>query len=204
MEGKTPVEGTHHDHDPRRVYPPSEVQSRLEVSASGLRRLAGIYERTVGPLPRDERGRVWPEDAVDALEVARSLVRDGRAVSIDAALRGQSVEGEAEPHSVPARPSTDEINPGAAILAELRALREAQEENNRRMARLEEALGIGAELNAPATVAGLEAPEDGTDTVTGPEGGTATVAVPGTPPESTDAGLWRRVASWFGFGGLRS
>ena len=73
--------------DTRRVYPPAEVQARLEVSASGLRRLAGIYERTVGQLPRDERGRVWPEEAVEQLERARAIVRDQRAVSIEAALR---------------------------------------------------------------------------------------------------------------------
>jgi hypothetical protein len=88
-------EGISEGQEQRRVYPPHEVQSRLAVSASGLRRLAGIYERTMGPLPRDERGRMWPEDAVEALEDARTLVRESRGISIEAALRGQEVRGAA-------------------------------------------------------------------------------------------------------------
>ncbi|HVF02791.1 MAG TPA: hypothetical protein VNA27_15815 [Rubrobacteraceae bacterium] len=94
--GDSGAEGIPKGQEQRRVYPPSEVQARLEVSASGLRRLAGIYERTVGSLPRDERGRVWPEDAVEALEDARAMVRESRAVSIEAALRGQELDAGTE------------------------------------------------------------------------------------------------------------
>jgi hypothetical protein len=148
-------EGISEGQEQRRVYPPHEVQSRLAVSASGLRRLAGIYERTMGPLPRDERGRMWPEDAVEALEDARTLVRESRGISIEAALRGQEVRGAAEPYPATQRPSRGDIDPGAAILQELRGLREAVSEQNlllteqgERLKRLE--AGTQAEL-IPAT-----------------------------------------------------
>ena len=146
------------DQEQRRVYPPHEVQSRLEVSASGLRRLAGIYERTIGPLPRDDRGRVWPEDAVEALEDARALVRESRAVSIEAALRGQEVGGEAGPYPATQRPSGGSTDAGAAIVEELRALRVQIEENNRRISELEEAVRTGRELENPLNSAELNPP----------------------------------------------
>jgi hypothetical protein len=184
MEGERPPEGQ----EQRRVYPPAEVQARLEVSASGLRRLAGIYERTVGPLPRDERGRVWPEDAVHALEEARALVRDSRAVSIEAALRGQEVVHDAEPYPATQRPSRDDMDPGAAILEELRALRMLVEEQTRRISELEESVRTGREL---------ESPQDD-QLVAGPE--------PTVEPsqDQDDTNLWQRVAAWFGFGVRRS
>lgn len=150
----------------RRVYPPAEVQARLEVSASGLRRLAGIYERTRGPLPRDERGRVWPEEAVEILEEAREAVQSQRAVSIEAALRGQeapetSLAGTpgADPHTSPGGSLQGRQDVGAAILEELRALRMLVEEQNRRIAELEVVVRAspGRELEpgkGPATVAG--------------------------------------------------
>lgn len=150
MDHKPPIEGQPEGEEPRRVYPPHEVQARLEVSASGLRRLAGIYERTVGPLPRDDRGRVWPEGAVEALEDARALVRESRAVSIEAALRGQEVGSDAEPYPATQRPPVDEISPGAAILEELRSLRMLVEEQNRRISELEEAVRTGRELENKA------------------------------------------------------
>lgn len=236
MDDEPPIEGHSEGQESRRVYPPHEVQARLEVSASGLRRLAGIYERTIGPLPRDDRGRVWPEEAVEALEDARALVRESRAVSIEAALRGQEVGGEAEPYPATQRPSTDEISPGAAILEELRTLRELIEEQNRRISELEEAVRTGRELESgPATVAGADtpvvsedvseegpepSPEDHPANVAGSEAQAAMSAQVGTaphpppvpamsaprdtPPESTEQGLWRRMAAWFGFGPHRS
>lgn len=240
MEGEPPIEGQPVSSEGRRVYPPSEVQARLEVSASGLRRLALIYERTIGPLPRDDRGRVWPEDAVEALEDARALVRESRAVSIEAALRGQEVGFDAEPHPVTKRPHTDEINPGAAILEELRALRAAiehltrrEEEQSRRIAELEEAVRGGRELETSEEPANTTEAANTTEVLTpirvSPE---TKVSIPSDPrvtervtrelaphaqedpefggdvagEERTEArtGLWRRVASWFGFGRPRS
>ncbi len=189
----------------RRVYPPAEVQARLEVSASGLRRLAGIYERTVGPLPRDERGRVWPEDAVKALEDARALVRESRAVSIEAALRGHEVLHDAEPYPATQRPSRGDTDPGAAILEELRALRGAieeltrrEEEHTRRISELEEAVRTGRELEAPGGLAGDE------ESVEVLEEETRRSDVLDNPQEEVRPeirrGPWRRVLAWFGFG----
>ena len=193
--------------DTRRVYPPAEVQARLEVSASGLRRLAGIYERAIGPLPRDERGRVWPEDAVEELERARALVRDQRAVSIEAALRGQ--EGPAAEDAPDAVSLPDRSGPSAAeaILEELRALRVLVEEQNRRIAELEEAVRTGRELEAPRDEP--EPPQTGAETPEGietPEAAEDTHAATERAPEGVqteqpeDRGVWRRVARWFGFG----
>ncbi len=187
----------------RRVYPPSEVQGRLGVSASGLRRLAGIYERSVGPLPRDERGRVWPEESVEVLEQARAAVREQRAVSIEAALRGQETPqgdtadpGRVNVPNVPEAPfggPRADTNAARAILEELRALRALVEEQNRRIGELEEAVRTGRELPEPA--APPDAPGDA------PAGAEASGEGQGPPEASTGSGgsqgrpWWRR---WFG------
>lgn len=213
----------------RRVYPPHEVQARLEVSPSGLRRLAGIYERSVGPLPRDERGRVWPEAAVEVLQEARAAVREQRAVSIEAALRGQDLDaGAPDGVGVPEAPFGGiraNSGPAEAILEELRALRELVEEQSLRIGELEEAVRTGRELPDAE-----EAPSVLPEMVPGrlyasPEGSSA-----GEPPKSAEtaperpegaqregaggegrahAGVrgearvegspWRRVRSWLGF-----
>lgn len=196
--------------DPQRVYPPNEVQARLQVSASGLRRLAGIYERAIGPLPRDERGRVWPEEAVEELERARALVRDQRAVSIEAALRGQEGPAAEDAPDVVPLPDRGGPSPAEAILEELRALRKLVEEQNRRIAELEKAVRTGRELEAPRDEPGppktdAETPE-GTET---PEAAGATDVATQREPEGAEAnqaedrGVWRRVARWFGFGANR-
>lgn len=212
--------------EPRRVYPPHEVQDRLGVSASGLRRLAGIYERSVGPLPRDERGRVWPEESIEVLEEARAAVREQRAISIEAALRGQEMHHGAS--GTPGRVDVPEApfgglrgvqEPAAAILEELRALRELVEEQNRRIGELEEAVRTGRELPAAKTETAPGRPEATPEGSTrgephrGPE--TAPERPEGERREGTDdegrayAGVedearvegssWRRVRAWFGF-----
>jgi len=172
----------------RRVYPPAEVQARLEVSASGLRRLAGIYERAVGPLPRDERGRVWPEEAVEELELARAMVRNQRAVSIEAALRGQDA-----PHGTAAPVEGDLAQAGreplAAILEELRKLRELAEEQNRRIAELEKTVRTGRELESPSDES--EFPVMASDS---PEGIEDTPEADAEPETSTQRrSWWRRI-----------
>lgn len=190
----------------RRVYPPAEVQARLEVSASGLRRLAGIYERTIRPLPRDERGRVWPEEAVEELERARALVRDQQAVSIEAALRGQEGPAVEDVTDTTPLPDLGNRSPVEAILDELLALRALVEEQNRRIAELEEAVRTGRELEAPRdepqppetdAARGVDMPEANGDTHAAPERESG-----GAEPENE--GVWRRVARWFGFGVGRS
>jgi hypothetical protein len=169
-----------------RVYHSREVQERLGVSPSGLRRLAAIYERTVRPLPRDERGRVWPEDAIEVLQDAREAVQKQRAVSIEAALRGQEIEGVPDPLPTPREPSETNLDAGAAILEELRALRGLLEEQNARLSAIEEEnRELRLRLEAPKAAAEAE------------EIATTEEEVGEEPPEP-DWGPWRRVRAWFG------
>lgn len=97
----------------QRVYSPALVARRLSVSGQSLRRLAATYERVCEPLPRDERGRMWSEEAMERLKEARALVRAGRAVSVEAALRDvlggtgaeESAGGESQrEEAIPRRP----------------------------------------------------------------------------------------------------
>lgn len=73
---------------------PSAAAERLGVSASGLRRLAPIYEQVHEPLPRrgtgdkSKRARLWSVEAVERLQDARALVEQGRCRTILEALRG--------------------------------------------------------------------------------------------------------------------
>jgi hypothetical protein len=170
----------------KRVYPSREVQERLGVSPSGLRRLAAIYERTVSPLPRDERGRVWPKAALETLHAAREAVQKQRAVSIEAALRGQEIEGAPHPLPTPREPSETNPDAGAAILEELRALRKLMEEQNARLSAIEdENRELRLRLEAPKAAAVAE------EIATTEE----EVAEDPTEPEW---GMWRRVRAWFG------
>jgi hypothetical protein len=118
------------EREPRRVYSPGDVANRMGISGQRLRQLARSYEHVHGELPRDERGRVWPEEAVEDLERARELVRTGRAGGIEQALRD-----ELTPEGEEARPATRNPPVGdiAAVAGELRAMREAIEEQNRIM-----------------------------------------------------------------------
>ena len=76
-------------------WSPGDVAKRLEVSPSGLRRLAGVYAELYGELPKDSSGtsRRWPSKAVYRLEQARALMAAGQARSIRDALL--AVEGGA-------------------------------------------------------------------------------------------------------------
>ena len=69
-------------------WSPGDVAKRLEVSPSGLRRLAGVYAQVYGDLPKDSSGtsRRWPSEAVYRLEQARALMAAGQARSIKDAL----------------------------------------------------------------------------------------------------------------------
>ncbi len=72
---------------------PSAASERLGVSASGLRRLAPIYENVYEPLPRrgsgdmSKRARLWSTEAVERLKDARALVEQGRCKTILEALQ---------------------------------------------------------------------------------------------------------------------
>jgi hypothetical protein len=171
-----------------RVFPSHEVRDRLGVSPSGLRRLAAIYERAVGPLPRDERGRVWPEDALEEIQRAREAVQSQRAVSIEAALRGREVEGVSEPLPAPPRPSEANLDAGAAILKELRALRRLLEDQNARLSAIEEEnRELRLRLEAPEAAAVAEEVAATEDEVF-------------TEEPRPERSLWRRLAGVFGRG----
>ncbi len=77
------------------VLSPGEAARRLEVSPSGLRRLAAVYAGVYGPLLKDSAGtsRIWPQEAVGRLERARALMAAGQARSIKDGLL--AVEGGA-------------------------------------------------------------------------------------------------------------
>ncbi len=75
------------------VYDPAKAADLLGVSASGLRRLAPIYESVFGELKRvgkgdeDKRSREWPSEAVGRLQAARQVTGRGRPYrTIEAAL----------------------------------------------------------------------------------------------------------------------
>lgn len=131
----------------QRVYSPSDVAKRFGISVAGLRRLALSYERVFGELPRDERGRVWPEDAIERLDNARAVVREGRAPSVEAAMR--NIEAPSAP-IVPEEAITQELAP-ELLMRELRALREAIEVIGRSVEELaEENRRLRAVLEAPS------------------------------------------------------
>ena len=54
------------------LLPPALAARALGVSPATLRRYAALWERLVGPLPRDPRGgRLWPKEALARLRAAR-------------------------------------------------------------------------------------------------------------------------------------
>jgi hypothetical protein len=75
------------------VYDPARAAELLGVSASGLRRLAPIYESVYGDLKRvgqgdeSKRSREWPTEAIERLQTARGVTGRGRPYrTIEAAL----------------------------------------------------------------------------------------------------------------------
>lgn len=153
--------------DARRVYAPGDVAARLGVSGQRVRQLAAVYERVHGDLPRDRRGRVWPEGAVEALELAHAAVLAGRAGSVEQALRAPEGAAEgpagAQPYPAPGRGARGDTEALAAVLEELRKLTGAVEGMGRRVAGLErenrelrDAIG-SAPGRGPGAPASLEA-----------------------------------------------
>lgn len=98
---------------------------RLDVSPSGLRRLAAIYEGVYGPLPRKGKGgRLFSGEALEALTAARRLVEAERFGTIREALeafkRGERPDRWLETLEAPHAGSQALSE---AVLGELRALR---------------------------------------------------------------------------------
>lgn len=68
-------------------YTPARAAEVLGVGRSTLRRWAHLFERVVGPLPRDERGgRLWTAGALALLAEAKRKASEER-ISIEEALR---------------------------------------------------------------------------------------------------------------------
>ena len=68
-------------------YTPARAAEMLGVGRSTLRRWAHLFERVVGPLPRDERGgRLWTAGALALLAEAKRKASEER-ISIEEALR---------------------------------------------------------------------------------------------------------------------
>jgi DNA-binding transcriptional MerR regulator len=131
------------------LMPPREAADRLGVSSSGLRRLASLYEGLYGPLPRDSSdSRIWPSDVVERLEVARALVSQGRAKSIQDALHAVETGDRAATDGLaPRLPQGEAL---AALVDEMQAMR-------RELAELRsESAAMRRQLEAPQGTSGSE------------------------------------------------
>jgi len=142
------------------VLTPQQAAETLGVSASGLRRLAGIYAELYGELPRDPdrtgrtSPRVWPVDAVVRLRRARELVTTGKQRSIADALK--VVEATGREIDIPASHGGPSDAPRDQVLKLLRAVLEAQKETSARLEALEaENRELRHQLAAPPAPEGV-------------------------------------------------
>ncbi|GAB1858741.1 helix-turn-helix domain-containing protein [Flavobacteriaceae bacterium MHTCC 0001] len=126
----------HPEGEDQTLLPPALAARALGVSPATLRRYAALWERVVGPLPRDPRwGRLWPKEALARLRAAReSHLREG--LPLEEALA--RVQGDFPALALPSEGQALALLRALAerlerVEGELRALRE---EN----ARLREAL----------------------------------------------------------------
>jgi DNA-binding transcriptional MerR regulator len=109
---------------------------QLGVSASGLRRLAIIYETVYEKLPRKPRSnnRLFPEEAVERLQAARALLQAEKFRTINEALEGIKYGLVAE-DEIEASQANKEPAPQALelLIAEIQGLRkdlkQAREDN---------------------------------------------------------------------------
>ncbi len=100
------------------------------VSASGLRRLAPIYEAVHGELPRKPKSnnRLWPQTAIERLQAARQLVERECYRTISEALTALTRGIEAD--EVELAPTAARVSPDATqralevLTAEVRQLRQ--------------------------------------------------------------------------------
>src|SRR5215213_8122950 len=110
----------------------------LGISKTHLNRLAPIYEQVHGELPRGGRhARLWPLEAIERIQSARLAVKERRAESIEAALRGFYTPEDLQSFRLPASISKGTLETQASpraleeLAGELHALREAVEAQNR-------------------------------------------------------------------------
>jgi hypothetical protein len=137
------------------VYDPAKAAELLEVSDSGLRRLAPIYESVFGELKRtgkvskgadDKRPRIWPSEAISHLAKARARTGRGRPYrTIEAALEAirDGVESTSEIDFGGRQAGTDAtIAEALGVLSnEIRSLKQEVQE-----------LKQGRELSQPAEI----------------------------------------------------
>jgi hypothetical protein len=136
--------------------------------------LAVAYERVYGELPRGDRGRrLWPEEAVARLQAARAAAGEGRAASVEAALRagdGGGVVVVDRRYPAPSKAADVRADALEKLLEELRVLRGAVEGMSRRLATMEienrklrEAVDVSRELEATSEAReSAETPEEQT------------------------------------------
>jgi hypothetical protein len=122
----------------QRLVKTAAAANVLGISTRTLYRLAPIYEQVHGELPRDgSHGRLWPLEAIERIQSARLTVKDRRAESIEAALRGFDTPEDVQSFRLPASFSGRTLETGAStraleeLVGELHALREAVEAQNR-------------------------------------------------------------------------
>jgi hypothetical protein len=98
---------------------------KLGISKTRLNRLAPIYEQVHGELPRGGRyARLWTPDAIERIRSALLAVEEGRALNVEAALRGFEIPEDTGSRQMPVRFSGE----SPETLAPLSALEELTEE----------------------------------------------------------------------------
>ena len=122
----------------QRLVKSAAAANVLGISKATLNRLAQIYEQVHGELPRGGRHvRLWPLEAIERIQSARQAVKDRRAESIEAALRGFETPKDLQSFRLPASISGGTLETQASpraleeLVGELHALREAVEAQNR-------------------------------------------------------------------------
>lgn len=107
---------------------------KLGITKTRLNRLAPIYEQVHGELPRGGRhARLWTLDAIERIRSALLAVEEGRALNVEAALRGFETPEDTESRHMSVRISGEAPETLAPLSAleelarELHALREVVE-----------------------------------------------------------------------------
>lgn len=128
---------------------------QLGVSASGLRRLAIIYETVFDELPRKPRSnnRLFPQEAVERLQAARGLLQAEKYRTISEALEALKYGLVAEDEIEVSQPVTQaSLQALEVLIAEIQGLREDLKKSREDNASLQSQL--------VATVKQLPKPED--------------------------------------------
>src|SRR5215217_7743368 len=98
---------------------------KLGITKTRLNRLAPIYEQVHGELPRGGRhARLWTLDAIERIRSALLAVEEGRALNVEAALRGFEIPEDTGSRQMPVRFSGE----SPETLAPLSTLEELTEE----------------------------------------------------------------------------